>query len=89
PLEPLIDKWKAFNWKVLEANGNNIPDVINAFRESKEAKQGPAVILFRTALGHPVSYMAGKAKWHGVAPSDAELAEALKDIENYYQAGAK
>jgi transketolase len=89
PLEPLIDKWKAFNWNVLEANGNHIPDIIQIFKEAKNEKHRPTVILFRTALGHPVSFMAGKAKWHGVAPNDEELKEALNDIENFYKTGIK
>jgi transketolase len=79
----LRNKWEAFGWDVLEMNGNDIADVIRVMElaKSKAFKGKPIMILMQTNMGHGVDFMMGSHKWHGVAPNDAQLAEALAQLE--------
>ena len=79
----LRNKWEAFGWEVLEMNGNDIADVIRVIElaKSKTFKGKPIMILMQTNMGHGVDFMMGSHKWHGVAPNDAQLAEALAQLE--------
>lgn len=86
-MEPMADKWKAFRWHVIEANGNDFDDIFKAFDMAQNYKGKPSIILFRTKLGFPVSFMDGVSKWHGTPPNDEEAEKALQEIEAYYQGG--
>lgn len=86
-LEPMADKWKAFNWHVIEANGNDFIEIFAAFDRARSLQGKPTIILFRTRLGFPVSFMDGVSKWHGTAPKDEEAQKALEEIEAFYQGG--
>lgn len=73
-------KWEAFGWDVLEVeNGNNIADILKGLEEAKSrsGKDKPVVILLHTGMGYGVDFMMGSHKWHGVAPNDEQLAQAL------------
>jgi len=73
-------KFEAFGWDVLElAQGNNVSAVINMLKQAKEhtGKGKPVMILMKTEMGHGVDFMMGSHKWHGVAPNDDQLAQAL------------
>lgn len=76
-------KWEAFDWLVLEMNGNDIEDVIKTLRFAKEqtGKQKPVVIIMKTEMGFGVDFMMGTNKWHGVAPNDEQLKNALSQLE--------
>jgi transketolase len=76
-------KWEAFGWHVLEAQGNEMQSVVNTLQEAKSlCGQGkPIMILMTTSMGKGVDFMEGTHKWHGVAPNDAELAQALAQLE--------
>jgi transketolase len=76
-------KWEAFGWKVLEMNGNDMQNVIDtlAVAQTLTGKGQPIMILMTTAMGKGVDFMEGTHKWHGVAPNDAELANALGQLE--------
>ena len=76
-------KWEAFGWHVLETQGNEMQTVVNTLREAKSlCGQGkPIMILMTTSMGKGVDFMEGTHKWHGVAPNDAELAQALAQLE--------
>ncbi|MDG1517609.1 MAG: transketolase [Flavobacteriales bacterium] len=72
-------KYEAFGWLVLEMNGNDIADVLKVLAEAK-AKLGngiPVLILMTTIMGNGVDFMMGTNGWHGKAPSDEQMAEAL------------
>lgn len=72
-------KYEAFGWLVLEMNGNDIADVLKVLAEAK-AKLGngiPVMILMTTIMGNGVDFMMGTNGWHGKAPSDEQMAEAL------------
>jgi transketolase len=76
PLEPLIDKWRAFNWAVLEINGHNLRQVLEALDTASEIHGRPTIIVAHTTKGKGVSFMEGRSYWHGVAPNAAQLAQA-------------
>ncbi len=73
-------KWLAFGWDVLTIkNGNNISEVLETLNTAKShtGKGKPVMILMKTEMGHGVDFMMGSHKWHGVAPNDEQLAQAL------------
>src|SRR3954462_12251601 len=77
-------KWEAFGWHVISlTNGNKISDIINTLKLAKTfvGKGRPIMILMKTEMGHGVDFMMGSHKWHGVAPNDEQLKEAL--TQNY------
>jgi transketolase len=76
-VEPLPDKWKAFGWNVVEADGHDIESVIKAFREAEKFKGKPTVILANTVKGKGVDFMEHEAEWHGKAPNDEQKKRAL------------
>ncbi len=73
-------KWEAFGWDVLSMNGNLLPEVIETLHRAKThtGKGKPVIIIMKTEMGHGVDFMMGSHKWHGVAPNDEQLAQALK-----------
>jgi transketolase len=76
PLEPLIDKWRAFNWAVLEINGHNLRQVLEALDTASEIHGRPTIIVAHTTKGKGVSFMEDRSYWHGVAPNADQLAQA-------------
>ncbi len=79
--EPLDEKFKAFGWHVIYADGHDY-DALNAsFAEAKTVKGKPSVIIARTVKGKGVSYMENQAGWHGKAPNEEELQIGLKELE--------
>jgi len=81
-LGDLRAKWEAFGWTVLEMQGNDMEDVLRGLAEAKAAtgKGKPVVILMHTEMGYGVDFMQGTHKWHGVAPNDEQLANALNQL---------
>ncbi len=79
-LEPLEDKWRAFGWDVVRIDGHNIGEIQTALHKPPHRDQ-PRVIIADTIKGKGVSFMEGQIGWHGVAPSDEDLARALKELE--------
>lgn len=83
-LKNLKAKWEAFGWEVIEVKkGNDLESVIEGLSEAKglTGKGKPVMILLYTEMGYGVDFMVGTHKWHGVAPSDAELENALGQLE--------
>ena len=80
PMGNLKKKFKAFDWLVIEeVNGNKIHNIIKTLNKAKEmtGKGKPVLIILHTEMGNGVDYMMGTHKWHGSAPNDAQLLEAL------------
>ena len=73
-------KFEAFGWIVLEMDGNNMDNVLKMMGEAKATagKGKPVCMLMHTIMGKGVSFMEGTHEWHGIAPSDKQLAEALE-----------
>ncbi len=79
----LKDKFEAFGWTVIESNGNDMASIVASLEEAKKLTgQGkPILNLMTTAMGYGVDFMVGTHKWHGVAPNDEQLADALGQLE--------
>ncbi len=82
PLEPLREKYKAFNWRVIEINGHNFGQIINAYQEAKKNKNKPTVIIAKTIPGKGVSFMENKAEWHGKTPTEEEAKKAIEELKS-------
>jgi transketolase len=80
PIEPISDKWRAFNWNVLEINGHNIPEIIEALDAARKTTQKPTMIIAHTIKGKGVSFMENKSYWHGNVPNDEQLKQALEEL---------
>jgi transketolase len=81
--EPLVAKWRSFNWNVREiADGNDLGQVIAALDEAGRGG-GPWVLVAHTVKGRGVSFMEGKAAWHGKAPTSEEAERALEEIARH------
>ena len=81
-LGDLEAKFRAFDWTVLQMNGNDMDDTVATLEKAKSMTgQGkPIVILMRTAMGKGVDFMEGTHEWHGVPPNDEQLARALEQL---------
>lgn len=75
-------KWEAFGWDVMEMNGNDMTDTVRGLElaKNKMNKSKPVMILMQTDMGAGVDFMMGTHKWHGVAPNDEQLEDALKQL---------
>jgi transketolase len=80
PLEPLADKWRAFNWHVLEIDGHDMRAILDALAEAQATKGKPTCIVARTVKGKGVSFMEKVVRFHGEAPTDEELRQALAEL---------
>jgi transketolase len=80
-LEPLNEKWKSFNWNVIEVNGNDIAEVVRALELARKMAGKPTVIIAHTVKGEGVSFMENNPDFHGKAPSVEEVKKALKELE--------
>jgi len=81
-LDSLRAKFEAFNWQVLEMEGNDMDAVVAGLNNAKSyvGKGKPIVILMKTAMGKGVDFMEGSHEWHGIAPNDEQLAKALAQL---------
>ncbi|MBI4201101.1 MAG: transketolase [Chloroflexi bacterium] len=79
-LEPLAQKWRAFGWRVLQANGHGFPAMLQALHQAQEFTGRPTVIIARTVKGKGVSFMENNPAFHGRAPSKEQLAQALHEL---------
>ena len=79
-LEPLSDKIKAFNFHVIEIDGNDMNQVVNALNEAYTVKGMPTAIISNTVKGKGVSFMENNPKWHSGAISDEEYEIAMKEL---------
>ena len=82
PLEPLADKYRAFNWNVIECDGNDIAQFIGAVEQAHLSQDKPSVIVAHTVPGKGVRYMEGDYTWHGKPPNKDQAGEALRELES-------
>jgi transketolase len=78
--EPVGDKWRAFGWLVRGVNGHDYAELTRALTDPPEPGR-PTLIMANTVKGKGVSFMENVAKWHHGVPSEAELKQALADLE--------
>ncbi len=78
---PIDEKFKAFNFHVININGNDFDEIDKAFAEAKAHKGEPTAIIAHTVKGKGVSFMEDKAGWHGKAPNEEEYKIAMEELE--------
>jgi transketolase len=83
-IAPLADKWHAFNWHVLEVDGHDMQQILAAYDEMLHRQGSPTVIIAHTTMGKGVSFMEGKAEWHGKPPTMEQGEQALKELGTTY-----
>jgi len=79
--EPLYDKLFSFGWNVIEINGHNFVEIIDALDLADRTKEKPTFIIARTIKGRGVSFMENNHNWHGKAPKEEDLKKAIIEIE--------
>jgi len=80
-LDPFNKKWQAFGWHVIEVNGHDLTQLIDAFDQAKQIKGQPTVIIAHTIKGKGVSFMENNPDFHGKAPNAEEVEIALRELE--------
>lgn len=79
-LDPLADKYRAFNWHVIEIDGHNLEAIIDAMAAAKTAHDRPTIIIANVVPGKGVSFMENDYIWHGKPPTSEELDKALVEL---------
>ncbi len=80
-LQPLADKWRAFNWRVVEIDGHDANAIVGALAKAEQVTDRPTVVVASTVKGKGVSYMENQIKFHGAVPDKPEdIARALAEI---------
>ena len=94
-LEPLVDKYRAFKWDVIEVDGHDLKAILDALDKAYNSKSKPTLILANTIKGKGVSFMEDEVGWHGKPPSRDEMTKALGelglseafDLEKFFKIG--
>lgn len=79
-LEPLKKKYEAFGWHVVDIDGHDFSQLLDAFDEAKKIKEKPTIIIARTVMGKGVSFMENDYQWHGKALSKEQAEKALAEL---------
>ena len=80
-LEPLVRKWQAFGWHVIDIDGHDFDQILTAFSKAEKTNGKPTVIIARTTKGKGVSFMEDNVVFHGKAPTWEEAEKALRELE--------
>ena len=81
PLEPLRDKYESFNWHVLEVDGHNIEEFVDAINETRAIYEKPTVIIAHTTPGKGVDFMEFDFRWHATVPNKQQAKKALEELK--------
>jgi len=77
---PVDEKFRAFGWEVFSCDGHDMQDILDTFDKALAVKGKPVCIVAKTVKGKGVSFMEDKAGWHGKAPDDEQLAQAIEEL---------
>jgi transketolase len=80
-IEPIVKKWEAFGWNVIDINGHDMEAILGALDEAETVKGRPTMIVARTVKGKGVSLFEGKVEYHGMAPTSEEFEIALRELQ--------
>lgn len=80
PLDPLVDKWRAFGWQSWEIDGHDFSAILEAVEAAKASPGRPTMLIANTIKGRGVSFMENVPAWHGTPPNQREHAEALREL---------
>jgi transketolase len=83
-LEPIGGKWRAFNWNVLEIDGHDMQQILDALAQAKATRGKPTLIWAHTVKGKGVSFMEDQIAWHGTAPNAEQAEKALTELRAAY-----
>ena len=81
PLEPFADKWKAFNWNVIEINGHNMEEIVSSLERAVQFRGRPTVIIAHTIKGKGISFMEHDNSWHQKKLTEEQYQQAIKECE--------
>jgi len=79
-VNPIGEKFKRFGFEVIEIDGHNYEEIIQAFAKAESIKQKPTAIVAHTVKGKGVSFMENQASWHGKAPKEEEYRKAMEEL---------
>ena len=80
-LDSIVEKYKGFGWNVIEINGHDLEEIIEAYSLAEKQKS-PTVLIAHTIKGKGISFMENKAEWHGKVPNKEQLIQALKELNS-------
>ena len=84
PIEPIVDKWRAFGWHVIDVNGHDMEQILGAFHEARllheSGEEKPVMMVARTIKGKGVSFMEHPTDWHGVTPNREQADRAIAEL---------
>jgi len=80
-IDPIVEKYRAFGWHVIEIDGHNMQQILKAFEKAALTKGQPTVIVCHTTKGKGVSFMENVAGWHGKAPNHEQMVAGLKELK--------
>lgn len=80
-IEPISERWRAFGWNVIEIDGHEVPEIMDALKLAKDTRGRPTMVIAHTVKGKGVSYMEGTLSFHGKAPSKDEHAKAMAELD--------
>jgi transketolase len=80
PIEPVVEKWRTFNWEVFEIYGHDMSQIVNTIEGAKKVIGKPSMIIAHTIKGKGVSFMENQCDWHGKAPSKEEFEIAMNEL---------
>src|ERR687892_115717 len=84
PLDPVRDKWAAFNWNVVEVNGHKIEQIIDALNRANLVQDKPTIIIANTIKGNGIKHMANVPQWHGKAPPNKHTPLLLEELDSEF-----
>ena len=79
-LEPLVEKWKAFGWEVIEVDGSNINEILQGFERAKDVLRKPTMVISYLIKGSDISFMEHTKKYHGRPPNKEEFESAIEEL---------
>jgi transketolase len=82
PLDPIKDKWAAFNWQVLEVDGHRVEQIVDALNKAAQVRDKPVMIIANTVKGNGIRHMANNPQWHGKAPPKRQTEVLLEELES-------
>ena len=78
---PIDKKFESFGFNVIQIDGHNFKEILDAFKKARETKGKPTCIIAKTVKGKGISFMEDKAEWHGKAPSKEEYEKAISELK--------
>jgi transketolase len=81
PVDPVREKWEAFNWHTIEIDGHDMAQIVDALEAARAFKGQPTIIIANTIKGKGVSFMENVPAWHGKAPDAQQYQQAMAELE--------